>query len=79
MSINSTQIRGTSSTDSFKEALVKVNAGGSIVTDIAASHVSLAAKRGMLDLRAGTATRASINALPLDPPEKAAMLAAAGV
>lgn len=80
MSINSAQIRGNPGPGhDFKETLVKVNAGGSLATDVAAANVSLAHKRALIDLRAATATRVGINASALDLPEKAALLAAAGV
>jgi len=79
MAISSSDIKGISCVGSFKSVLTKVNAGGSLATDISAELVSLPAKQALIAVRAGTATRAGINALPLDLAEKSALLAAAGV
>lgn len=79
MATTDSKIRGHHLPSHLREALVKVNSGGSVARDITASNCHLADKRAMELVRAGGATRANINAMPIDLPTKAVLLDIAGV
>jgi hypothetical protein len=79
MAITAAQIRGQAIDLTTQQILVKVNAATQGPIDIQASQVGTAEKAALLDAVAATATRANINARILSLPEKAVLLAIAGV
>jgi hypothetical protein len=79
MAITAAQIRGQAIDFATKQILVAVNAAAQGPIDIQAAQVGVAEKAALLDAAAHTATRANINARPLSLPEKAVLLAIAGV
>ena len=79
MATTAAAIRSAAMSHHLREVLVKVNAGGTSPIDINAATVSNSEKAEMRAVVASTATRASINGSQLNLPEKAALLAIAGV
>jgi uncharacterized protein (DUF2345 family) len=79
MAITAAQIRGQAVSLAAQQMLVAVNAASQGPIDIQASQTGLELKAALLAAVAGTATRANINARPLSLPEKAVLLAMAGV
>jgi hypothetical protein len=79
MSTTDAKIRGKLLPSHLGEALVKVNSGSATAKDVAGTNCTLADKQALEMARAGTATRAKINAMPVDLPTKEALLDIAGV
>jgi hypothetical protein len=79
MAITTAQIQGQAIDFATQQLLVKVNAAAQGPVDIQATQTGIAEKGGILDVAAHTATRANINARLLSLPEKAVLLAIAGV